>query len=166
MTALMAAANATTSLRLASHVLANDFRPPVLLSDGRLEFGIGSGWFRSDYEVCGIALDPPAVRIRRLAEAVLLIKGLFGDEPVTFTGEFYRVKEFTLQPKPKQRPHPPFYIGGGGRQVLTLAAQAADIVGLDAKGTWAGTKDMATITAEPLAQQIEWVRQAAGPRFD
>ncbi len=173
--ALMAAADATTTLRIGSHVLANDFRPPVLLaqemamldllSEGRVEFGIGSGWAQVDYANCGVPFDPPRVRIERLAEAVALLKRLFGDEPVTFQGRYYQVKELNLLPKPKQRPHPPLYIGGGGRRVLTLAAQEAAIVGLDAKGTQAGTKDLATTTTDALAQQIAWVREAAGTRF-
>jgi probable F420-dependent oxidoreductase len=173
---LTAAAAGTTKLRLASHVFANDFRQPALLaaeaamldvlSDGRLEFGIGAGWLRSDYSTIGLPFDPPAARIQRLEEAVPLIKRLFGDEAVTHSGRSYRVEGMNLDPKPKQRPHPPIFIGGGGRRVLSLAAREADIVGIDMKGTAAGTKDMATSTEDFVAQQIGWVREAAGTRFD
>lgn len=174
--ALMAAADATTTLRLGSHVFANDFRNPVLLaqeaatidlfSDGRLEFGIGSGWLRDDYVAAGMPFDPPATRIQRLAEAVPLIKQLFGDTSVTFAGTYYQVENLHLKPKPRQRPHPPILIGGGGRRVLTLAAQAADIVSIDFKGTATGTKDIATSTADAVTEQVAWVRAAAGARFD
>jgi probable F420-dependent oxidoreductase len=172
---IMAVAAATSSLRIASAMFANDFRHPVLLaqeaatidllSNGRLEFGIGGGWLRTDYVAAGLSFDPPAMRIARLEEAVALIKQLFGEEPVTFAGDFYRVDGLNLQPKPRQRPHPPFFIGGGGRRVLTLAAREATIVGLDPKGTAAGTKDAATMTAEVVDHLVSWVREAAGPRF-
>jgi probable F420-dependent oxidoreductase len=174
--ALMAAADATTTLRLGSMVFANDFRNPVLLaqeaatidlfSDGRFEFGLGSGWLRDDYVAVGLPFDPPATRIQRLAEAIPLIKQLFGDTPVTFAGNYYRVEHLNLMPKSKQRPHPPILIGGGGRRVLTLAGQAADIVSIDPKGTAAGTKDIATSTADAVLEQVAWVRAAAGTRFD
>jgi alkanesulfonate monooxygenase SsuD/methylene tetrahydromethanopterin reductase-like flavin-dependent oxidoreductase (luciferase family) len=114
---LLAVANATSTLRLASHVFTNDFHHPVilarvgatldLLSEGRLEFDLGAGWLRSDYDVSGIPFDPPGVRIERLEEAVRVIKELWGAEPVDFAGRYYRVKELDPQPKPKQRPHPP-----------------------------------------------------------
>lgn len=172
---LMAVADATSRLRVASQVFVNDFHHPVLLaqeaatidllSDGRLEFGIGGGYLRTDYIAAGLPFDPPAVRIGRLEEAVALIKRLFGEEPVTFAGDSYRVDGLTLQPKPKQRPYPPLFIGGGGRRVLTLAAREANIVGLDPKGTAAGTKDATTMAAERVEQLVGWVREAAGPRF-
>jgi probable F420-dependent oxidoreductase len=172
---IMAVATATSSLRVASGMFVNDFRHPVLLaqeaatidllSDGRLDLGIGGGWLRTDYVVAGIPFDPPAVRIARLEEAVPLIKRLFGQEPVIFSGDYYRVDGLNLQPKPTQRPHPPLFIGGGGRRVLRLAAREANIVGLDPKGTAAGTKDAATMSAGVVEQLIGWVREAAGPRF-
>jgi len=173
--ALMAAADATTTLRLGSHVFTNDFRHPVLLaqeaatidllSDGRLELGLGAGWLRADYDVAGVSFDPPAVRIERLEEAVALIKGLFGDEGVTFAGRHYQVQDLNLFPKPRQRPHPPLFIGGGGRRSLTLAAREAAIVGMDTKATAEGTKDYATTSAAAIDERIGWVRQAAGARF-
>lgn len=173
--ALLAAADATTTLRLAIHVFANDFHHPVrlaqigttldLLSEGRLEFGVGAGWLRADYDTCGIPFDPPGVRIERLEEAVRVIKDLWGEEPVDFTGRYYRVTDLNLQPKPTQRPRPPIFIGGGGRRMLTLAAREADIVGLDPQGTSAGTKNLGTTAVEVVAQQIDWIRAAAGARF-
>jgi alkanesulfonate monooxygenase SsuD/methylene tetrahydromethanopterin reductase-like flavin-dependent oxidoreductase (luciferase family) len=82
-------------------VFANDFRHPALLaqeaatidllSDGRLELGLGAGWLRTDYDVIGLPFDAPAVRIERLEEAIELIKRLFGDAPVTFAGRYYQV---------------------------------------------------------------------------
>jgi len=174
--ALTAAATATTTLRLGTHMLANDFRHPVMLarevatldvvSGGRFDFGLGSGWWHADYVATGIPFDAPAVRVSRLEEAVLLIKQLFQEEPVTFAGQYYQVRELNLVPKPTQRPHPPIFIGGGGKRVLSLAAREADIVGLDPKGTAAGTKDVATATAAAVDQQVGWIREAAASRFD
>lgn len=173
--ALMAAADATTSLRLACHVFANDFHHPVLLaqsvatldvfSEGRMEFGLGAGWLRSDYETCAVPFDPPSVRIGRLEEALHVIKGLWGKEAVTFSGEYYRVTDVNPELKPQQRPHPPIFIGGGGRRILTLAAREADIVGVNPKGTPAGTIDLNTIAADAVDQRIAWIHEAAGPRF-
>ena len=174
--ALMAAVDATTTLRVASHVFTNDLRHPALLaheaatldllSDGRLEFGLGGGWLGRDYATFGVPFDPPPVRIQRLEEAVSLIKRLFQNGPVTFDGDFYHVQGLDLQPKPCQRPHPPLLIGGGGRRVLSLAGREADSVGLDPKGTPTGGKDLGTTVAEVVEQQIGWIREAAGPRFE
>lgn len=174
--ALMAAADATTTLRLGSHVLANDFRNPAmlaheaatfdLLTDGRLEFGIGAGWFHGDYTAAGIPFDAPATRVKRLEEAVSLFKRLFGDEPVTFHGDYYHVENLNLQPKSIQRPHPPIYIGGAGKRMLSLAGREANIVGLDFLATREGVKDYAMGTTEGMARKIAWIREAAGQRFD
>jgi probable F420-dependent oxidoreductase len=167
---LMAAADATTRLRIASHAFTSDLHNPVLLaqaattldlfSEGRLEFGLGAGWLPSDYETCGVPFDPPSVRIARLEEAVRVIKGLWDPEPEPFSGAYYHV----IPPKPPlepiQRPHPPLFMGGGGRRMLTLAAREADIVGLqDRAGTSAGTAP-----AEATDEQVAWVREAAGLR--
>jgi probable F420-dependent oxidoreductase len=175
--ALMAAADATTSLRVGALVFCNDYKHPVvlakeaatldLLSGGRLELGIGAGWMTSDYERAGIALDPAGVRIERLAEAVAVIKGLLADDPCTFSGRHYEVTGLDGRPKPVQRPHPPILIGGGGRKVLALAGREADVVGLNvnlAKGVIdasAGPNGTAAATDEKL----QWVRAAAGPRW-
>jgi probable F420-dependent oxidoreductase len=174
--ALTAAAMTTSALRLGTHVLANDFHHPVLvaqaaaaldvLSQGRFELGIGSGWSRFDYDAVGVTLDAPGRRIRRLEEAVALIKRLFTEETTTFSGSFYHVQDARLSPKPIQHPHIPLMIGGGGARALTLAAREADIVSIDPRGTAAGTKDLATVTEQAIQEQLAWVRAAAGARFD
>src|SRR6478752_116965 len=140
--ALAHVAAVTDTLRVGPLVLGNDYKHPVvlarelatldMLSDGRLELGIGAGWMTADYEKAGMPLDRPGVRIARLAESIAILKGLFADGPFTFHGEHYRVSELDGQPKPVQRPHPPFVIGGGGPKVLALAAQEAQIVGVNA----------------------------------
>lgn len=176
--ALMAAADATTTLRIGSIVHAVDYKHPVvlakeaatldLLSDGRLELGLGAGWMTTDYEQAGIPLDRPGVRIARLAEAVQVVKGCFADEPCTFQGEHYRVDGLDGRPKPVQRPHPPLFIGGGGRKVLELAAREADIIGLNIRLD-AGRIDAhagPTATDRATDEKVGWIRAAAGERFD
>jgi probable F420-dependent oxidoreductase len=177
--ALAHAAAVTDTLRIGPLVLGNDYKHPVvlareaatldLLSDGRLELGIGAGWMTVDYEKAGIQLDPPGVRIARLAESIAVLKGLFGEEPFSFDGEHYKVTELDGQPKPVQRPHPPFIVGGGGPKILALAAREAQIVGVNANlrsgdGT---TPDAAqSLTAAATDQKLEHLRAAAGEKFD
>jgi probable F420-dependent oxidoreductase len=174
--ALMAASDVTTGLHIASFVLDNDFRHPVfvaseaatldLLSDGRFELGIGAGHLKVDYERSGIPFDAPGVRLARLKESVGIIKGLFGDEPVTFHGEHYRVTELVGSPKPVQRPHPPVLIGAGGPKALAFAAQEADIVAVTVPAIPGGGLDATYIALERVEQQVARVRAAAAARFD
>ncbi|MFP4513630.1 MAG: TIGR03621 family F420-dependent LLM class oxidoreductase, partial [Acidimicrobiales bacterium] len=176
--AIMAAASATTTLRVGALVFCNDYRHPVILakeaatidvlSDGRLEMGLGAGWMTTDYEQSGIRLDPPGARIDRLEEAIAVVKGLFGDGPVTHAGAHYRIDGLEGTPKPVQRPHPPLLIGGGGRRVLSLAAREADIVGINVNLA-GGTIDASVgpnATVDATDEKIGWIRDAAGDRFD
>jgi probable F420-dependent oxidoreductase len=174
--ALGAAAAATSTLRLGSMVMSNDFRHPAVLakamatidvlSDGRLEIGIGAGWLREEYEQAGIPFDPAGVRIARMVEAIRLLKRIFTEDSVTFAGDFYTTTELRQPPKPVQRPHPPIMVGGGGRKVLTVAGQEADIVGFTTRALPDGAKDVADMTAEAVDRKLGWVREAAGERFD
>lgn len=175
--ALMAAADATTSLRLGALVYANDYHHPVvlakeaatldLLSDGRLELGLGAGWMPSDYAGAGIAFDRPGLRIERLAEAVRVVKGLHGDGPLRFDGRHYQV-DMVGTPTPVQRPHPPILMGGGAPRMLRLAAREADIIGLnvDMSSGSIGPTSGPSATAESTDQKVAWIREAAGERFD
>lgn len=176
--ALMAAACATTRLRIAGLVFDNDYRHPLvfakecatmdLLSDGRLEVGIGAGWMETDYVASGIGYDRPGARIDRLTEALTIMKGLFGDGKVNFKGKHYTITEHEGLPKPVQRPHPPILLGGGGKRVLSLAAREADIVGVNfnlAPGA-VNQQVMATGDATSTETKISWIRDAAGARFN
>ena len=194
--ALMAAADATTTLRVGSLTYAIDYHHPVVLakeaatidvlSGGRFEFGLGAGWQTTDYEQAGIPLDRPGVRIARLAEALDVITGLWADEPCTFEGRHYTVRDLDGFPKPTRRtglsknaglstrsgmasrPGPPILIGGGGRKVLTLAAQRADIIGLNIALAAGRIDEQAgpSATHEATLEKIDWIREAAGDRFD
>jgi probable F420-dependent oxidoreductase len=176
--AMAAAAAVTTTLRVGSLVLGNDYKHPVVLareaatidylSDGRLELGIGAGWMTADYEKSGIPLDRPGVRIARLAESIAVLKGLFADGPFTFEGEHYQVRDLDGQPTPVQQPHPPFVIGGGGPKILALAAREAAIVGINAnlRGGVAVSDDAAkSMTPAATDEKLVTLRAAAGDRF-
>jgi probable F420-dependent oxidoreductase len=176
--ALMAAADATTELRVGALVFANDYKHPVVLakevatidvlSGGRFELGIGAGWMNTDYDQSGIDHDRPGVRIDRLAESLTICKGLFGDDPVTFEGDHYTISGMDGLPKPVQRPHPPILVGGGGQRVLTLAAQEADIVGINPKLTSGQVDSAAARNGAPeiTDEKVRWVKEAAGDRYD
>jgi probable F420-dependent oxidoreductase len=173
---LLAMVAATTSLRVGTFVLNNDLRHPAVLaaelgtldvlSKGRLEIGLGAGWNRAEYEQAGINWDTVGTRIDRLEESVAVLKGLFGEGPFTFSGRHYRISALDGRPKPVQRPRPPLMIGGGGRRVLSLAAREADIVNFGPRQPRDGKVDVASYLLPTLEEQIEWVREAAGSRFD
>ena len=175
--ALTAAALATTRLRVGSLVFSNDFRHPVVLakeaatidvlSGGRFELGLGSGWLREEYGQAGISFDAPGTRIERLTEAVSVVKGLLGGEPVTLAGRHYTITGLQGRPSPVQRPHPPILIGGGGPLTLSLAAREASIVGLVPRARRdGGGLDRGDFGEAALREKIGWVRDAAGDRFD
>jgi probable F420-dependent oxidoreductase len=174
--ALMAAADATTTLRVGALVWDNDYKHPVvlakelatidLLSGGRLEIGLGAGWMLSDYEQAGIPYDAPGVRIDRFAEGLEIVKRAMLGEPFSFVGTHYRIDGYSGRPLPVQRPCPPILIGGGGKRVLSIAAREADIIGIN--GTMQGAVGpavLATMTPAAVDEKIAIVRAAAGERL-
>jgi len=176
--ALMAAADATTTLRVGALVWDNDYKHPVVLakeaatidvlSGGRLEFGIGAGWMNTDYEQSGIVKDRDGVRIARLLEAIAIYKGLWAKGPFSFEGEHYRITDLDGLPKPAQQPGPPMLIGGGGPNVLGIAAREADIVGVNPaipKG-YIDASAAAEVVPTKLDTKLTWIKEAAGDRFD
>jgi len=170
---LTAVAMTTDRLRLCPLVFNNDLRHPAVLaqelasldivSGGRLEVGIGAGWNAPEYERIGLAFDPPATRIERLGEAIAILRGLFGDEPFSFAGRHYTISDMDGQPKPLQKPHPPFLVGGTRERVLRLAAREADIVGLDLRQDRASIADA---FGPRMDVRVGWVRDGAGDRFE
>jgi probable F420-dependent oxidoreductase len=175
---IMAAAAATTTLRVGTLVLGNDYKHPVvlaneaatidLLSDGRLELGVGAGWMSVDYERGGFPLDPAGVRIARLDESLTVLKGLMADGPFTFHGRYYDIDGLEGEPKPVQRPHPPIVVGGGGPKVLALAAKHAQIVGVNANlkaGDGNHPDSVRSLTAAATDEKLDRLRTAAGDGF-
>jgi probable F420-dependent oxidoreductase len=175
--AIAAAAAATSTLRVGCRVFCIDYRHPAilakeaatldLLSEGRLELGLGAGWLRAEYEALGLRFDPTPVRIARLAETIAAVKAACTGEPLAMAGEHVRLSGFAARPLPVQRPHPPLLVGGGSRRVLELAAREADIVSLNFNNRSGaiGPDGVRSGTAAATARKIEWIRNAAGPRF-
>jgi probable F420-dependent oxidoreductase len=171
--AMTVAAEASTRLRVLGMVFCNDFRHPVMLhksmanldvfSGGRVEVGLGAGWLRDDHDAAGLPFDPPGVRVDRLAEAIEVITGLFGDKPVTFAGRHYQLTELDGLPKPVRRPRPPLLVGGGSRRVLELAGRTADIVGINPRLA-PDVDPLAAVTEmspERMDRKVGWARDAA-----
>ncbi len=174
--ACMAAAAATDTLKVGTLVAGNDFRNPVvlakeaatidLLSDGRFVLGIGAGWLNSDYRAAGIEQADARTRIARLAETVKICRGIWTGEPFSFDGEHYRISELTGYPKPTSSV--PLLIGGGGKEILSLAAREADIVGVNPKivARAVNPRSMATAAADAVDERIGWIKEAADGRMD
>lgn len=176
MIALTLAAEATTTLRVGTLVLDNDFRHPVVLAKeaatldlvtgGRFEFGMGAGWMRTDYDQSGIPMEPAAVRIARLAESLEIMRSLWSTGRATFSGEHYTVHEAVGSPMPVTPGGPPLVIGGGSRRILTLAGRYASTVSIVpslAAGV-IGAEVAAESVVEKYRDRLEWARAAAGDR--
>jgi probable F420-dependent oxidoreductase len=166
--ALAAAAVATSSLRVGTYVLANDFRNPVLLakeaatvdlvSDGRFELGLGAGrpGAVDDNRMLGLPFGSGGERVAALEESLPLIKALLSGETASARGPRYAAASAEIAPRSVQHPHPPILVAGSGRRLLSLAAREADIVALGVAPT------------EPeagVAERIAWLQEAAGQRF-
>ena len=178
MPALMAAAQATTNLRVGALVWDNDYKHPVVfakeiatldvLSNGRVELGIGAGWMKTDYEQSGIPYDTPGVRIDRMIEGIQVIRGAFGGGPFSFSGKHYQISNYEGLPKPVQQPCPPLLIGAGGKRMLTFAAREADIVGINPILTAGavGPEAIASMAADVVDDKVRLVNEAAGSRLN
>ncbi|TME27213.1 MAG: TIGR03621 family F420-dependent LLM class oxidoreductase [Chloroflexi bacterium] len=174
--ALATAAQAATRLRVGPYVLNNDLRHPVvvaheiatldLLTDGRVDLGLGAGYADSEYRSAGLRFDRGATRVARLAETVDILKGLLSGEAVTFHGAHYHVAGHQLHPRPVQSPRPPILIGGNGHELLALAAREADIVSLT--GATFRSRGRAPVLSGfgslGLSERIGWIRAAAKGR--
>jgi alkanesulfonate monooxygenase SsuD/methylene tetrahydromethanopterin reductase-like flavin-dependent oxidoreductase (luciferase family) len=129
-------ATETDSVRLGTLVLCNEFRPPAVLakmavtidraSGGRLDLGIGAGWYQREFEMFGLPFPRAGVRLERLEEAVEILKLLFTGEPVTYEGRHYTLTDAISLPRPEQQPRPPIWIGGKGDRTIRIASRVAD----------------------------------------
>jgi F420-dependent oxidoreductase-like protein len=134
---LSALASATKRIRLGPFVNCTSYRNPALLgkmaatldkiSNGRLEFGIGAGWNKKEYNAYGIPFFDNRTRIEQMREAIILIKKMWTEERPSYSGKYFRISEAICEPKPVQKPHPPILIGGGGEKLtLRVVAELAD----------------------------------------
>ena len=136
-TTLAAISQRTSKIRLGQMVGCNSYRQPSLLakitstldviSGGRLDWGIGAGWYENEYQGYGYEFSSPRVRIGMLREAVEIVRSMWTEPETTYDGRYYHLRRANCDPKPLQRPHPPVLIGGGGEQLtLRVVARLAD----------------------------------------
>jgi probable F420-dependent oxidoreductase len=166
---LTAVAMVTERMGLCPLVLNNDLRHPAVLaqelasldvlSGGRVVVGIGAGWREPEYAATGIPYDRPGIRIERMLESVAILRGLFADEPFSFQGRSYTITDMDGGPKPVQRPHPPFLIGGTREKVLRVAAREGDIIGLDLRQQGEAILDAFEARTEV---RMGWIREEIG----
>ena len=173
--ALMAAAGATRTIKLATYVLNQDFRPPAilaqeaasvqLLTQGRLELGIGAGWAQHEYRQAGLVYDTAGVRVSRFEEYLEVVKGaLHARTPFSYHGKFFNLDGFVpLSPAP---PPPPLLMGGGSPRILAVGGRLADIISVSTRASPDGRVDMSNITLAAVENKVRYVREAAGDRFD
>src|SRR3989442_8085683 len=165
--ALAVAAQATTSLRIGSYVFCNEYRHPVLLareaatldllSEGRFELGLGAGVGPDEFQHMGIPFANAGTRVGHLEETLQLVKLLFTEETVNFSGKYYTITEMKGNIRPVQQPHMPILVAGAGERMLKLAAREADIVAIGSRITRQGMDP----TDASLEQKIAWIKEAA-----
>src|SRR5262249_11321173 len=172
-TTIAALVSTTTRLRFLQTVACNSFRHPGLLakmvatldviSNGRMELGIGAGWLREEYDAYGYDFPPAAVRLAQLKEALEVVKLLWSGEPVDYAGTHYRLRGAVAAPRPLQRPRPPILVGGGGPGLLAVAAAAADVVNIvpPTVGGAADPKALRRFTFASFQDKAARVRQLA-----
>ena len=172
--AMATAAAVTTTLRVGCRVFCIDYHVPAvlakeaatldLLSDGRLEFGIGAGWSEVEYRAMGLTFDPAPQRVAKLREVVALVKAHWAGEELAFRGDHVQAVGYTGLPVPVQRPHPPIMIGGSRKGVLSLAAREADIVSI-ANVPFDPVNDAGLSPEGEALRRLGYVQDAAGDRF-
>jgi F420-dependent oxidoreductase-like protein len=143
-TTIAALSQATSRVRLGQMVGCNSYRSPALLakitstvdviSGGRLDWGIGAGWYEHEYRGYGFDFPAPKVRIGMLRETVEIVRSMWTEPDTTYKGTFYELDGAQCDPKPLQSPHPPIWIGGGGEQLtLRVVARHADVANFGGK---------------------------------
>ena len=171
---LATAAAVTDTLRVGCRVFCVDYHLPTvlakeaatleLLSDGRLELGLGAGWSEPEYRAMGVEFEPPGRRITKLEEVIALVKAHWAGDELDLHGEFVNVSGYAGLPAPVQRPHPPIMIGGGRKRVLSLAAREADIVSIN-NVPFEPVNDAGLTPEQEAERRLGYVRDAAGERF-
>ena len=178
MTALAAAAAVTTELKVGALVFGNDYRHPIMLAkematldhiaEGRVEFGIGAGWMRTDYDQTGMSYDRPGLRIERMVESLQIIKRCWQEGSFDFAGEHYQIDGYDGLPLPYTPGGPPVIIGGGGPRMLGVAAEHADIVAITAnlRAGEVGADAISDSMPEAYDAKLARVGEVLGARLD
>ena len=170
-------ASHSSRLRVGTLVLDNESMHPAivardaatldLLSDGRLELGIGAGWLEADHSTIGQDFLPAGARIDRLDEAIDVLKACWAGPVANYEGRHFFLRDAPNDPLPAQAGGPPVLVGGGGKRVLSLAARKADIVSLvpNMSAGRVGRESAANATGAATSEKLAWVRDAAGDRM-
>jgi probable F420-dependent oxidoreductase len=172
--ALMAAAAVTRTMKLATYVLNQDFRPPAILAqeaaavqlftDGRLELGVGAGWAIREYLQAGLHYDTAGVRVARFGEYLAVLRGLlYATEPFSFGGQFFQLEGYA--PLPKHAIAPPIVVGGGSPRILAIAGRLADIISVSTRASTDGRVDMPNISLQAVENKVRCIKEAAAARF-
>lgn len=153
-TTVTAVSQRTSRIRLGQMVGCNSYRNPALLakitscvdviSGGRLDWGIGAGWYELEYRGYGYEFPKPKDRIGMLRETVEIVTQLWSQEETTYKGRYYELQRANCDPKPLQQPRPPVWIGGGGEQLtLRVVARYADCSNFGGRPeVWAHKRDV------------------------
>lgn len=168
---LTATAAATSRIRIGTSVFCVDYRHPVILakaaaslhliSEGRFELGIGAGDLKHEYLNAGIPWDKPATRIRRLEEAITIIKSMLTKEETNFEGKYYKIKNMPKAGYLEEEDSPKIMVGGGGRMLLGVAGRHADIVGILRERITRLTDSLKELDYSGINRKIKWVKDAA-----
>tara|TARA_B100000686_G_scaffold289323_1_gene315937 strand:- start:1695 stop:2660 length:966 start_codon:yes stop_codon:yes gene_type:complete len=173
--AMAYAAAVTNRIKIGCRVFCIDYHVPVVLiksamtidflSDGRLEFGMGAGWIKSEYEAVGIDFDEPAIRIDRLADVIEGVKAFREEKAIQLNNQTLNWDGFEGLPKPLGSA--PIMVGGGSPRVLRLAGREADIVSLNFnnRAGMIGPDGVQKSTQEETLKKIGWIKEGAGDRF-
>lgn len=177
LTSLAAAAAVTTELRVGALVFGNDYRHPVVLAkeiatldhlaEGRVEFGLGAGWMRTDYDQSGMTYDRPGVRIDRMLESLEIIRRCWTEGSFDHDGPHYSLHGYDGLPLPYTPGGPKVIIGGGGPRMLGVAAEHADIVGVTAnlRAGEVGVEAIADSMPDAYDAKLAGLEAAAGERL-
>ena len=149
-------------------MLARELAAIDVLSEGRLEVGLGAGYQVNDYRASGIPMDPPKVRVDRLIEYVAVLRGLFADGPFSYAGEHFQIDALDGTPHPFTPGGPPIFVAGGGPRMLRFAAREADIVGVNPSLPTSEKRAEARHdgVAARIDEKFALIREAAGERYD
>jgi F420-dependent oxidoreductase-like protein len=176
-TTVAAISQLTSTVRLGQMVGCASYRNPALLakitstidviSGGRLDWGIGAGWYEQEYRAYGYDFPRPAERIGGLADTVEIVKRMWTEPDATYQGRYYSVDGAQCDPKPVQQPHPPIWIGGGGEQLtLRVVARHADYSNFGGdQSTWAHKRDVLRAHCDSVGRDPEEIRMTWSPEI-
>ena len=174
-TTMAALAEATTTVRLGQMVGCALYRSPSLLakitsnldviSGGRLEWGVGAGWYRNEFAGYGVPFPEPKERLGRMRETVEIVKAMWTQPETTYDGTYFQLDRAQCDPKPLQSPHPPVWIGGGGEQVtLRVVARHADWANFGGQPhEWAHKRDVMKEHCKAVGRDEEEIGKSWSP---